>query len=443
MATSEITITEQGGLKRQVVLRGAGLPKRGANWGGGLRAVTTWYPGNYEATQQVMGPFEAPTQWAGEWNTTRLLRTPCQYTPNGGSPQDVVLAPDLRSLLEDIFRRGSLLLVVWKNQLNDLTGPREITRTGRCTTWDFKYDRIEDIPWSMTFEWTGRGRPQQRVIDDVSNGIASGLFQLEAATFALALAVDTTKIQQSRQRLPKSANRFTLGQAEALLDGPNQLMRDLAQKANLVNNRVKRFGDLVNKIAVTPFEITNQALDVATNLVATCNTFVDKMSSIPPEQMDTQQKLAGLTRAASYYGDGVKQAQYTADQATKARYQIAQNSPAGASGKNGNAAVVRQGVTAQRSPLAVYLVRQGDTLMSISVKFYGGPAGVFDICKSNALPFGTISPPVGRVLVIPQLSTLEGQLNANTGKLGVPAPDDTPTPPGGAVPGQGGSGSLV
>lgn len=108
--TSEILIQEELTARhREIVLRGAGLPLKGANFPATQRVVTTWYPGNSaQATQHVLGPIEKQSQWSGEWNTTRLLQQACLFRDAGVETQ-IVIADDLRSLLEDLFRGGALL----------------------------------------------------------------------------------------------------------------------------------------------------------------------------------------------------------------------------------------------------------------------------------------------------------------------------------------------
>ena len=127
MASSFISITEVSGLRRALYLKGAALPLQGnASWGGKQRVITTWYPGNgAQATQQILGPTESQTQWAGEWNTNRVINTPVLLSDPGssqntqglntlgsGSARDIFVADDIRAVLEDMFRGGSVLEVL-------------------------------------------------------------------------------------------------------------------------------------------------------------------------------------------------------------------------------------------------------------------------------------------------------------------------------------------
>src|SRR3954466_4299054 len=112
--SSSLTIEELTGERRKLELRGPGLPLKGAGWEGSQNVKTTWYPGNgIEATQQVLGPKEEPSEWEGEWNRTRLGRTPCLFTDGAGTPTKVTAPSFLIDLMDDIRIRGTKLRVTW------------------------------------------------------------------------------------------------------------------------------------------------------------------------------------------------------------------------------------------------------------------------------------------------------------------------------------------
>jgi len=449
--TSEILIQEELTARhREIVLRGAGLPLKGANFPGNQRVVTTWYPGNSsQATQHVIGPIERQSQWSGEWNTTRLLQQPCLFRDAGVETQ-IVIADDLRAVLEDLFRGGALLLVTWT------TNPREsftrtIVREGRCTDWNFAYDTIDDLKWTMTFDWVGRGKSQQKTLGADPNANAGLLQALQLAATEYTKNIDLgSALVSNKFNLPKSASRFTLGQHEALVTSPSRLMRQFAQAANLIVSRTKYLGDIIDKVRNLPFEIANQAVDVATNAIASANAFVDSMSRTPVEEMALQQNVAMVTRNASYYGDATRQAQYVSVEGVRTRSQfrsLAQGSTVatGEAGKGVPPINRSAGVGDVNRPLAIYLTREGDTLFSVSIKFYGSEAGMYAIAISNGFRASVTVLPVGRVLYIPSLPA--AQAGAFQPAL-VPRPMTAPgtlqqSLPGGLTPSQGGGPSIV
>lgn len=468
---SQIVIEELGGANRRLTLFGAGLPKQGANWPGAQRVVTTWYAGNArQATQHVLGPVERQSQWNGEWNTTRLVRSPAQFSDATGV-QVIAQADDLRAVVEDMLRAGTLLRVTWISDpgrsllaaagdtrsdggLREQPLPpeeRKIVREGRATEWDFQYARIDDITWSITFDWSSRGATSQKSVstDDFPN--AGQLVTLAAAALAVSNAVDRSKLVTSNRTLPKSATRFTLGQLEALVDTPTRLMRDISQAANSLVFTAKALGDVINKGRATPFNVANQAVDVANGAVAVSNNFIDSMSRQPPESMALQSNLATVTRNASYYGDGVKQSQYmaTAAQRTRSAFRAQAQGRVTATGEAGKgvppANRTQGAVGEQNRPLAVYLTVEGDTLIGVSIKFYGTEAGAYSIAFSNAMRPTLAVLPAGRVLVIPQLNAgrAGGLQPWPSGRPGTAPSARAPTEPGGLTPTQGGGPAIL
>lgn len=435
---SEVIIRELAGQKRSVRLRGAGLPRQGgAAWGGNLRAVTTWYPGNSaNATQQVMGPTEKQTTFSGVWNTTRLNRAPCIFEPTVGNMQNVTFADSLREIIEDIIRKGTLLNVMWINAEAATFGGRGIQRIGRCVDWNFTYQRMDDLEWTLTFDWTGRGLGQQRVTQFRTDGTtSSSAAQIQALGTTVDDAVNKTKIQLSKRTVPKSATKFTLEQLGQIADAPSKLMRDFSQSMNRISNRVSALSELINKTKGQQYELANQFLDATTTAVQSARKFYDSLTQKPAELLETQQKLASLTRAASYFKGGADTANIVQQQAYPIAAQIrAEIDARRASGPNGiapppggNAPANQNGT---RSQVQVHLVKQGETLLSISLLFYGVIEGAYGIAFSNGLSLKAL-PPVGKVLIIPPL---------NAG----PTPQPTlPVPPaGGQVTLPGGVGKL-
>lgn len=408
---SELVIRELAGERREVRLLGPGLPKQGAAaWGGSMRAKTTWYPGNAaNGTQQVMGPTEKQTVLSGEWNSTRLSRTPCLYAPTPGQSVQVAQADALREILEAMFRAGALLDVLWINAEAATFGARSIHRTGRAVDWNFTYVRMDDLDWTVTFEWTGRGADQQKVVafrNDPSN--STNVAKLEALGVVVDEAALKTKIQLSRRTVPNSATKFTLEQLGQLLDAPSRLMRDFSQSMNRVSNRFATLGGLINRTKGLPRELTGQLLDATTTAIQAAQTFYDAISRKPPEALEGQQSLASLTRAASYFKGGIDAANVVQAQAYPISAEIrAQIDLRRATGVNGiamptgaNAAATLNGTARQ---VQTHVVKQGETFLSISVAYYGTVDGALGIAFCNGLSPKSI-PAVGRVLLIPPMN---------------------------------------
>lgn len=406
--TSTIVIEELTGEKRKVELRGGGLPFQGsAAWSTQLRLSSTWNAGNStEATQHILGPIELPSEWEGEWNSTRMISFPCYYFDGeSASGLAIVRASTLRDVLDGIFYVGSLLRVTW------ITGEmgeglykapeRRVSRIGRATLWKFSPLRADDIPWSITFDWSTRGKRAQRVVAFRSENMQADIRAALIALGELTAAVDQSKIVASKRTIQKSADTFTLGDLEALADGPNKLLRDFGRLANSVTDRLNRVGGLVLKVRGLTAELAGQAIDIATNAIAVSNQFVDAMSRPAPETLSTQNKVSNMLQAASYYDDATTQAEAVADANVKLARTLRRH-------RNAQTTTATSGTAAETGDvLAVHIARDGDTFASISAKYYDTPDHGEAIAVNNGFAAYQIDVDRGSVIIVPNLSAIE------------------------------------
>lgn len=387
---STLVIKELTGQKRSVTLRGPSLPFQGAGWGGSLRTDTTWYPGNSaEGTTHVLVAVEKPSQWMGVWRLTMLNRVPAQYS-EGGSPQDVVHPADLRDILEAIYRGGQRLRVEWQNR------NRVLVREGRATDWDFDHERVEDIEWSVTFEWVSRGARQQKVATRRKSNVGSALDQM---AIELAKLANVANVLETAGKFdPDKFNDFSLDDLDNLLDVPTDLVANVAQVAKQITGVVVKVGDIAKKARAIPSAIANQALDVANNAVAVVNQFNDDMSRRPPEANSASMKVSQLTKATEYLAG----AQDDADAVGAAAQQLATQ--------------VRRQAEKQSDILAIHVVRggpsdqatRGEALANISQRYYQTVEYAAGIAVANNLPLNQTWVPVGTILIIPVVDVVKG-----------------------------------
>jgi hypothetical protein len=391
---STITISELTGAKRVIALTGGGLPKQGAAWGGTQRVITTWYPGNgTEATQHVLGPTEKPTEWNGIWRTNILYRTPATFSdPEVGITQ-IVDAFTLKEVMESIFRGGALLSVIWgtvvKHGPDVDAEPKVITREGRATDWEFTYDRPDDITWRVSFDWSSRGRRQQKVVAFRTDSTDANMRAMQIASNDVVTTRERNQMISKKRKLLKSANTFSLGQLENLTQAPSQFYASFTRKAQQIADRVKQLGTIVNKTRAIPEQLKNQTLDQANNAVSISNDFLDTISRAPPETLVRKQKVSQLTRAVTFYQDG----------------------HATAVSLRRTALVLRTQVDSTRQTstiLAVHVARQRESLFDVSRKFYDGSGGnAAAIAHSNRLPLNTTFVQPGAVLIIPTTDAIK------------------------------------
>lgn len=133
------SVREVTGRQRFINLRDRTLPYQPIAYPGRQRFKKTWYAGNPEATIQVLGPMEEPSEFRGKWKDKYVAG---QAEVLNGFPQPDT-AEDLVRIFEDIRISGQPLEVQWGG----------VIRFGILEFFEPRYDRIEDIAWTMRFEW--------------------------------------------------------------------------------------------------------------------------------------------------------------------------------------------------------------------------------------------------------------------------------------------------
>ena len=409
---SILVITELKGrdlqFGRRVVLRGPTLPFRGAAWSGQFRLTTTWYPGNgAEATQHVLGPMDMPSTWNGVWNTTRMVSMPALVGIGVAPGRDVFRADLLRDFLEQLVRDGALLQVVWrqgspasqpKASVPPLPVPdRAITRLGRCSSWEFSHERMDDIEWSLTFDWIGRGQKQQKVAIKQERDIADFFKRLAKRRLALI-----AKRALNKGINPASApSLFNLADIESLLDAPNQLMNQLKQMMNLLTNRIARVVEIGTKAKTIPSNLYNQLLDITQNFNDSLNQVSDQFSRLPAElAANADNRAAQIFKTHSYINKVQQEADLTAAEAVEIARQLrTKKSSTDPASKNTDTAL-------PSDILTVHIVKQGETFVTIAALYYSfGDLGS-KIAKANGFPLYQVAPPTGHPLIIPSAAAL-------------------------------------
>lgn len=394
MASSVMLIEELGGLKRKLELVGSGLPFRGANWGRAMRMVTTWFPGNAaEASQQVLGPIELPSEWEGEWKTTLLVSDPCKL-----DGADITRASTLRDVVDDIVGGGMRLRVTWTVDVGGIS--RRVVREGRIAELDCAHDRPDDVRWHMRLEWSGRGQQTQRVVALRSDGVQSKLKSQVQALDDLAAVVDTTDYQPDA-RTPGlgEVSSFSLGDLEAIANMPAQLASQVAQIGKQVANRARHLGELMQTVRSTPADIMGQMADVATDAISVASQFVDEIGRPAPETLSTETKVRNVLQAASYFGKVSGAAGRVIDESLQVR-------AAAKAHRARNAAQLPEDRTATAGTgdvQSVVIARDGDTMPGLSNRYYGTPTLAAAIAKANGLPAYSIRVEPGTMLVIPEV----------------------------------------
>jgi hypothetical protein len=387
-------------VNRVLEMVGPGGPFRGAEWESTYGLATSFYPGNPEGTQHVLGPQEAPSEWKGEWKTTRMISAPSNYIDaEGATERKITIAFSMYQIVDSFQQRGSLLRVTWAADQG-----RRIVRLGRIKSLKISPDRIDDIPWSISFEWLGRGGLQQKVATFKQDNTLAQQGAINLEMNQLVADLEQSSFVSSVHGLPFSANDFSLGDLEALANLPGQLMKDLKQVVTRLLSQVKKVGDILATVASIPADIADQALDIAEEVAATLAQFIDQMSREVPEKYVTTgtTNVGQFLQVAKFYGGSIRQAQSCLDAAVNFREAVKARRSAYASNRSSGDAAGPADI------LGVYLAHSGETFASISTKFYGTPDNGVAIAKANGFPGYQVEP--GRhSLIIPNLQALKKQ----------------------------------
>ena len=365
---------------------GSGLPKQGAEWAAEQRLATTWYSKNPEATQQVLGPRELPSDWEGIWRLTQLLTTPCQYDGNDGEGfNDVTDPASLRDIIDALREDGAFLRVLWAS------AGQHILRFGRIGKASFPHDRMTDIKWQVTFEWTGRGARAASVGTQLNN--EQNLFAAQQAAAQVAAKI----LLDAAASLKNGGDLFTIADLEQFANYPALLGQQLAQAANLVSSKLKQIGDLLVTAALSPAAFSDAVFNAATQAITQFTNLAVTITQIPTDYMPATGSRGSVSSIARAL-DQMEKILGATDAATEAlvdllqsSLKLSQQSPA-----QGNS----QG-NAPQQVLATHLCKEGETFISLALTYYADPDQAGALALANGLPAYQVAPDPGFILIVP------------------------------------------
>lgn len=397
MASSSIIIEEQTGQRRTLVLTGSGLPLQGADWPSEVVAPTTWYPGNRQASQQVLMPKRMPSNWSFEWRTNRLARTPALL-----DGQKIERAATLFEAMDSILMSGQRLRVSFVAQSDGGTQMRK-SLFGVMTKLTPKVDRPDDIMADVEFTWSGDADQQQKLGVLRSEGQLSARINAVKSSDAVAKAILDQRMRSRIPTDPLSADRFSLGQLEQLVEAPRKVVEGFARTANGFSNRVKQLGDIIEKARSTPDAIAGSALDIANNAIGVATNFTDVMSRDTPESWSNRMKVSTLLRTAAYYNGAMRQSDLMA-----IGYQtLAEQSRKRRSGIVTSPGYSRASDSLQREDAyQLHIPKSGETFADLGRRYYDNAELGDEIARANGLPGYTVMVP-RMPIVVPVRRALE------------------------------------
>lgn len=396
MDTSSVSIEELNGLKRLLILSGAAQPFRPAEWQSKQGLKTTWYTGNTRASQQILGPQDPPVKWSGKWSSTQLARTPALW--NDGSGSITLNSPlALADAFESLQRQGALLRVTWATTSGDT--PVSRVREGRIENFTQKPHTAYEVEWEANFEWVGRGNTDgQRVTSTRADDKASpGDFQTAIIAFNLKMdGLFGTTLK------PGGSFAFSqLGSFGNLSIGTTQFIRGFINYVKTVQSNLDTLQQTFVSDGTQGYATRNAMAELASSVRSLGFSQQQQIGRTPSELQSSSDRVVDILYAMTKFGQTWVEEERLAGIARtlelNARANASQN-PGGAK----DATSDQPGSPLKGAGiLAYYTCCQGDTPITVSLKFYQSPEFVLQVLKVNHMDWATTAFQVGQVLIIP------------------------------------------
>ena len=225
-----------------ISLAGFELPFKGISFPTEQRIKTTYYPGNAQASQTVIGPTLPNTTIGGRW----------MDISRGVSDGD---SRTLVRQIEYLVEHAVPVEVQWGGRnfgaTSGIDDDPAIVRRGLIKKIDPKYNRLEDIEWTIEFEWSG-GNVQSQSPTLSSDVVDQGGDFVDFSD-QLGTTVDTTQswTQTAMNLLGTGANAL-LAVSDAMdyvqnrcidainvIDGASSLLQNIASLPSEIANRVR------------------------------------------------------------------------------------------------------------------------------------------------------------------------------------------------------------
>lgn len=383
-----ITELPADGVGTKLSFVGEWLPHQPFSWGGEQHLAKEYYPGNPEPTVQVLGGRETDLKIKGRFKVKRL-------STNANEPDVLRLAAQAMCEEVDAMRkRGNLVKLTLG----------EWQRWGFIEKTNFNMKTLADSEYEIDFFIIGDAPPSGCKLADEGFDAASDL-NTALITEAMNLEKSVTNLTGVNLGLFAQLNALVGEVAAALavvtkfVDATLSIAEDAEKFANRAVGLVKyamatvssfkrRVGQLNAYIGSDPLNPGIKTWSEPTNarqaaLVAKLQTITTKPIELSPAQ-----------QAAT----SAKPDKYTPDVSTQ------QKAAAKAGGQSIDAVLLAMlkkfSALAQSLPKARHLVKAGDTLQTISVRYYGTPDDWQKVYKHNNLTTTVLVP--GAILEIPK-----------------------------------------
>lgn len=347
----------------KIILRDRAMPLQTIEFGVEARTKKTIYPGNPNASIQILGFDNLPTEIEGEWNYRFL---PGSVLFDGDS--NVIQTPaQLCDQFDRIVRSGRQVRVQWMH----------LVRYGILKKFVPEWPRANDCKWSMSFEWLSADddAPARPGIPSSGFGISDLVKAMNFVEDVLALAPDL---------------------ARSLSAALVTLVKDVRAK---VSTLIQAFG-AIEALINLPAAVLG-AIDAAiSSICLECQEMIRRLSG--PRISSRQAEIALIAAAAlsaSPTSPGGAPKSSAAQQSTFEAW--ARTLAAAVDSLRFLAIMLGVQVRVQNQPEATKVVtaREGETLWSISRREYGSPDYANYLAQQNGLQGAALT--AGTIVRVP------------------------------------------
>lgn len=336
-----------------IQLVGRSGPLRPIKYKGKQRVKTTFYPGNPNGSQQVLGPTLEPSVVNFDWSDRYL-----------GDGQ----ARALWDVLEDLKDRGVTVEVSWGGPLSggvaapNLTGS-SIVRVGVIGDIESTIDRNQDILLEVIFEWRSKGAP------------AAGV---NSATATINPRQDLGNVVDDLQLASSLWDAFAQGPSVAVTGLPQQLLADVGLAQDTIGTAVDAIQNASAAIAtatVIPQQAALRLIGACSNGIAALNTMESRLLAIPFLAVEVRDSALDLLTLHDNVFDQLGQVRDAKESCYDARA--------------GVQAIAQSDIIAQvRAPA-------GTDLRDLSLKYYGTADLWWAIANFNNIDGSAVPSPPG------------------------------------------------
>lgn len=375
MPPSSFTILELSGQGRSVELAERGVPYRPIEWEGEQRVTIDWLAGSPEATGQVFGAQEDPSEFSGWWKDRFVKATQDDGTKrnpdddvaiitiiDGGQKRQATDCMDAVKFVDSIRRQGQLVKVTWD----------AIVRHGILKRFKQKWHRREDVEWTMGFEWISQGEPSAPAVLPTKNAINET--QGKLAAFLGKMVDLATKAGEG------------LAIAGEYRDQINAKIAKVASTLELLNDAV---GATV-ELSLSPQDSARRVTGIVTTARLDAEDLLETLDATSPDSAATSSgvnQTAGAVLAVQVFVRDMKTV--CNDQRREMARQQDQ--------------LIQQTDT---ELLDVFTADEGSDLRDVSVRYYGTPDEARFLMGYNGLSSTALA--AGMVILVPRLTASGG-----------------------------------